>query len=150
MIAITAIGAGETANNAFDQRVFINNQFNHIMERSLTCGQQTIEKCNLRSRAWVAIKNQALVRWDRIHMLAKNFGHQFIGEKLPRLHDLIRHFADFSARLYGRAQDIAGRQLHHAIFLDEKCSLRSFACARRPQKDDIHETCPCSFRCRTP
>ena len=47
-------------------------------------------------------------------------------------------------------KDVAGADGGDVQLCADDLSLRTFACARRPQKDDIHETFPCSFRCRTP
>ena len=71
-------------------------------------------------------------------MLTENLGHQFVGEELASLHDLIGNLADVGPGLDCGPQNIAGRQLDHATLGNEPRCLRTFACPRGAKQDDIH------------
>ena len=149
VITITTVRASEAANDTINQRILINNQFNDMVERAVAGRKEAIQKRNLRCRAGIAVEDQTFGRRDGVHMFAEDFRHKLIRKQLPRFHDFVSHFANVGSGFDSRAQNVASRQLHHAIFLDEKRGLSSLACTRRSQKDDIHETFPRSFRCRT-
>ena len=113
-----------------------------MVKRPVARRKQTIQQRYLRRSARISVEDEALIGGNGVHMFAKDFRHQLVGKQFPGLHDFIRHFADIRTSLNRRTKDVASGQLDHAIFRHQKCSLCALACARRPQKDDIHETFP--------
>lgn len=138
MITFAAPRASISANDPFNQRIFINDEFNDTIQSAITAREQRVKQLRLPFGPGITVKDQALLRWNRIHMFTKDFGHQFVGKELARLHDVVGHFADLCTCLDSSTENIASRKLNHIALLDQTGRLGALACPRRPQQNNIH------------
>src|SRR3546814_1890073 len=58
VIALAAHRTGVTADDAIDERVFVDRQFDHVIELAAACREQRIERLGLRGGAGIAVEDQ--------------------------------------------------------------------------------------------
>ena len=138
MIARAAIGAGKATRDPFDQRVFIDIKFDHMIERAPAPFEQGVQRMRLRLSARIAIKDNPGISRQGIERLADDARHHIVRHQRARLHQCLCLQADGRAGLYGRAQHVTRGQLHHAAILDQPARLRPLAGTRRAKQNDVH------------
>ena len=138
MIALAAIGAGEAASDAIDQRVLVHLELDDMVQAAATRFQNLVERFGLGRSARIAVEDDAGLGRELVERIADDPGDDLVGDELSRLHHRLGLEPDRRARLDRRAQHVAGRQLLHAAFVDQTLGLGALARARRAQKNDIH------------
>ena len=95
-------------------------------------GEQRIQLLRLRAGARIAVEDRAGIGRHGGQLVVDQRGDDIVGDELARIHDRLGLLADGRARLDRCAQH---------VMIDEPVRLRSLACTRRPQKNDVHDAC---------
>ncbi len=138
VIALATGGASVPAGDAFDQRVFVDIEFDHMVEAAPAIAQDRIERRGLCGRARIPVKNRAGIRAHRVQLFADQRGYDIVRHQFARIHHRLGLQSDGSARLDRGTQHVAGRKLLQAVPFDQALGLRALARAGWSQQDDIH------------
>ena len=111
-----AIGAGKTAANALNQRIFIDFKFDHPIKVPAPLGQQFVKRLSLRRGARIAIEDCAH-RWPhRVQLFADQRRNDLIRDQLPALHHGLGLQTNWCRGLDRRSRDLlVGRGQYLAL-----------------------------------
>ena len=113
-----------------------------MIKRAAVAGKDRIERLRLRGGAGIAVKDGTGILAHGGEFGIDQVGDDFVRDQFAALHHFLGLEAHRRAGLHRSAQHIAGRELAHAVPLDEPCTLRALAGTGRPKKNDVHEPSP--------
>ena len=145
VIAGAAVGAGEAADDALDQRLLVDLDGDHAVEHEAALGQHLVQCRRLRHRAREAVQDEAAGAVRPVDPLGDERHHQVVRHQLAGLHDRPGPRAERGALLHRRPQHVAGGKLDDAEALDQPLRLCALARARWAEKDQVQRRLPLSF-----
>jgi hypothetical protein len=132
VITLAAGGAGEPADDAFHERVFVHLKLDHMVERAAPRSQQFVERSGLGGGTRIAVEDRADARPHGIELFADQCRDDGIGHQLAAVHHRLGLDPDGRSRLDRGAQHVSGRKLAQAMCLDQSLRLGTLARPRRP------------------
>src|ERR1035437_2893567 len=99
---------------------------------------QCVERPGLRDRAWKSVQQKSAAATDATSAFADEIEHGFVGNDIAALHvaecGFERGAARAFAKMFGGAEDVAGREMACTEPFAEQFRLRALAHARRAEE----------------
>ena len=128
-----------------EQRVLVNLDLDHMIERQPGFGEHRAKPVSLRDGARKPVQDHPLRTIRILHPLGNHPENDVIRDKITAVHDLSGAQAQLGAGPDRRAKHVAGRQLYHAAIIDQALGLRPLTGPGRTKQNDIHRPRPFSF-----
>src|SRR5262249_47877314 len=110
-------------------------EFDHRVEREAFLLEHTVERYGLRDGARETVQDESLSGIGLLDTVGDDRHDHIIGHQLTALHDVLGAQPDRGAGLDRGTQQVAGRKLHDAVFLNETLRLRALPRPRRAEQD---------------
>src|SRR3546814_16565307 len=79
-----------TLFRSIDERVFVDRQFDHVIELAAACREQRIERLGLRGGAGIAVEDQTDIGAELIEPLTDDRRDDLVGDPFARVHNGLR------------------------------------------------------------
>ena len=109
-----------------------------MVELAAVPREDFVELVGLRRGARIAIEDRADLGTHLGQLGIDHRRNDLVRNKPARIHDVGDRAAQFGIGLARVTQHVTGRELAHAMMLDQSLSLRSLTGARRAQEDNVH------------
>src|SRR3546814_2411736 len=106
---------------AIDERVFVDRQFDHVIELAAACREQRIERLGLRGGAGIAVEDQTDIGAELIEPLTDDRRDDLVGDQFARVHHGLRLEPDLGARSEEHTSELQSlMRISYAVFCLKK------------------------------
>src|SRR5262249_47862601 len=128
----------DAAGDALLQDGAVHLEFDHRVERKAFLLEHAVERYGLRDGARETVQDESLSGIGLLDTVGDDRHDHIIGHQLTALHHVLGAQPDRGAGLDRGTQQVAGRKLHDAMFLNETLRLRALPRPRRAEQDQSH------------
>src|SRR5690606_22579316 len=142
MITLTAFGARIATDDALDQPVRIDLEFDDCVELLVLARQHLVECRGLGQRARESVQGEALLAVRLVDPVGDDLDDNLVGDEVTPLHARLGPLAHVGSRLDGGAQHVTSRELNQPVAVLDLFGLRSLSGPWRSEQNEVHGYAP--------